>query len=156
MSESALVMLACSASKGSVAAPAVDLYRGVMFETLRAHLPTGDDEPILMILSAKHGLLFGHDVIEPYDQCLTRELAKELIAAGFPDDITFDGAVFDQVLLAGGEEYRAVMRTYIEAMREFGQVSDDATVIETSGGIGQQRQQLGQFLDQLQQVKAAA
>lgn len=139
-------MMACSAAKADSLRPAVDLYQGVMYQTLRAHLPPTDDDLVIMILSAEHGLIFGHEEIEPYDRELTAERADELIATGFPDDIYFDGPTFDRVFLAGGAEYRRVMRAYIVAMREFGQVEPGATVEEVDGGIGQQRHQLGKFL----------
>jgi hypothetical protein len=147
---SALVLLACSCSKAEtpVPMPAVKLYQGVMYQTLREHRPVDidPDELTILIVSAEHGLLCEDDEIEPYDRRMTVERADELIAAGFPEDMYFDGPTFDRVLLAGGADYRRVMRAYVEAMRGFDQIAPDAEVIEVSGGIGDQRHQLGEFL----------
>ncbi len=143
---SALLMMACSAAKADHACAAVDLYQGVMYQTLRAHLPENDEALVIMVVSAEHGLLFGHDEVAPYDRELTPARAEELIAAGFPDDIAFDGDTFDRVFLAGGAEYRRLMLAYVQAMREFGQVEPQAAIEEVSGGIGEQRHQLGAFL----------
>ena len=77
---------------------------------------------------------------------MTPERADELIAQGFPEDMYFDGPTFDRVLLAGGAEYRRVMHAYLAAMRAFEQVEQEAEIIEVSGGIGEQRHQLGEFL----------
>lgn len=141
-----LIMMACSAAKLDHAAPATELYQGVMFQTLRAHLPAGEDQPCVVILSAEHGLVCDNDEIEPYEREMTKERSDELVSAGYPDDFYFDGDPFEQIILAGGELYRRVMRVYIETMREFGAVAPGAVVIETCGGIGEQRHQLGAFL----------
>lgn len=142
-------MMACSGAKADSIRPAVELYQGVMYQTLRAHLPENDEELVIMIVSAEHGLLFAHDEIDPYDRELTTERADELIAAGFPDDIAFDGPTFSRVFLAGGAEYRRVMRAYVDAMHEFGQVEHGARIDEVHGGIGEQRHQLAEFLQSI-------
>jgi hypothetical protein len=50
------------------------------------------------------------------------------------------------VLLAGGKNYRRVMRAALERQAEFGVGSAGASVAETSGSLGYQRQQLSAFL----------
>lgn len=150
---STLVLMACSGAKAETRTPlpAIDLYQGVMFQTLREHRPVDIDpeELCILIVSAEHGLLCHDDDIEPYDRQMTAERADELVERGFPDDMYFDGPVFDRVLLAGGAEYRRVMHMYLGAMREFEQLTPDARIEEVSGGIGEQRHQLGEFLRSL-------
>lgn len=150
----ALLLMACSAAKADKPSAAIDLYQGVMYETLRAHMPPPAFEPVVMIVSAEHGLLFSHEEIAPYDRELTEERADELIAAGFPDGVTFDGQVFNRVFLAGGAEYRRVMRAYVDAMHGFGQIEHGARIEEVSGGIGDHRHQLGNFLRLLDPAQA--
>ncbi len=150
-----LVMMACSGSKLSREAPAIDLYQGVMFQTLRTHRCPEDDLDVV-IVSAEHGLLADNDVVEPYDRQMDDARAAELIAAGFPEDFYFEGEPYDAVMLAGGEAYRKVMRSYVEAMKEFGAIAPDAIIEETTGGIGDQRAQLGSFLAARAHLKDAA
>jgi hypothetical protein len=144
---SALVIMACCCTKAAATTPipAIELYQGVMYQTLREHRPAHDDLEVL-IVSAEHGLLWGTDEIETYDQRMTAERADELIAAGIPDDMVFFDPMYERILLAGGAEYRRVMRAYVDAMRAFGQIADRADVMEVHGGIGEQRQQLAAFL----------
>ncbi|WP_392387887.1 DUF6884 domain-containing protein [Burkholderia gladioli] len=51
-----LVVLACSARKLAHAAPAIELYRGVMYSTYRANVHA-ETAPAMMILSARHGFI---------------------------------------------------------------------------------------------------
>lgn len=155
---SALLLMACSCTKAETSepVPAIDLYQGVMYQTLREHRPTDidPDDLTILIVSAEHGLLCEHDEIATYERRMTPERADELAAQGFPEDFYFDGPTFDRVLLAGGADYRRVMRVYVEAMRKFGQVDAEAEVVEVSGGIGEQRQQLAGFLRSIERVAA--
>lgn len=155
---SALVLLACSGTKAATSAPlpAADMYQGVMYQTLRQHRPDDaeGDQLTVLIVSAEHGLICESDAIEPYDRRMTPERADELVARGFPDDLYFDGPTFGRVRLAGGAEYRRVMRAYVAAMLEFGQIEPDAAIVEVSGGIGEQRHQLAEFLREAERVAA--
>lgn len=140
-----LVILACSATKLPYAARALDLYQGVMYGTFRANVRR-DAHPHVVILSALHGFIRSDAVIEPYEQRLTSERADHMLRhlddflpAQSPQGIT-------KVLLAGGAEYRRVMRAAVPRLVERGCITAQASVTETSGGIGYQRQQLGEFL----------
>lgn len=147
-----LVFMPCSAKKGGKAGPAMDLYQGVFFQTFRSNVPA-DAMPNVVILSAEHGFIGPDAQIEPYDRLLDKARADEMLGdmpkvitdikkamAGIPADQIKD------VLLVGGKEYQAVMRAALAQMKEDGLIPEDASVNATSGGIGEQRQQLGQYL----------
>lgn len=53
------------------------------------------------------------------------------------------------VIVAGGGDYRRVFLALLAQLRENGDVSPQAGVLVTQGGIGQQRAQLGAWIDQL-------
>jgi len=141
-----LLMLACSGMKLAAPAPALELYRGVMYQTYRANVRAGA-EPHIVILSALHGFLNPETIIAPYDQRMTGARADEMLAhlvsrymvgASWPREL---GNVF----LAGGAEYRRVMRAALDALRDCYGIEAIA-IAETRGGIGEQRAQLGAFL----------
>lgn len=69
-------LIACSASKGPVAAPAAELYRGDVFRKALtwAHREAYTE---VAILSARHGLVPLHQVVEPYDASLTTATLQE-------------------------------------------------------------------------------
>ncbi|GAB7549568.1 DUF6884 domain-containing protein [Cupriavidus sp. 8B] len=144
-----LVLMACSATKLNRPAPAMDLYRGVMFETFRAHV-RADAQPQVIILSAQHGFIQPDAEIAPYDARMTADRAETLLSglstamagASWPDQV---GPVF----LAGGMHYRRVMRAAVERWARKVGAGSAPTITETSGGIGMQRSQLGQYLDGL-------
>lgn len=72
-----LILMPCSAGKLSSAAPAEDVYTGVMWQTLRAQMQV---LPRLAILSGKHGFLCMDQVIDPYEQLMTESRAQELLS----------------------------------------------------------------------------
>ena len=145
----ALLLLACSGTKLDQPAPAIELYRGVMYQTYRTHV-RAEAAPQVVILSALHGFVPAGDELAPYDLRMTAERADDMLAhlrsrtmarVAWPREI-------GPVLLAGGAQYRRVMRATIEALwNGFGTVP--ASVQETSGGIGEQRAQLGRFLREI-------
>lgn len=141
----AVVIMACSATKQERAAPALELYQGVMYSTFRANVKR-EARPHVLILSALHGFIPGEEVIEPYEQRLTPERAEHMLTKL---DRYMHGCLPSgtrKVLLAGGSDYRRVMRAAVQRQLERGLLSAGVDVTETSGGIGYQRQQLGTFL----------
>lgn len=146
-----LVILACSGRKLPYAAPALELYQGVMYSTFRAHVRP-EAFPNVMILSALHGFIRGDAVIEPYDLRLSQRCRDGMIdslgedpGVGWPEGVT-------RVLLAGGRDYRRVMHAAVPILVDRGFVSARAAVLETSGGIGCQRQQLAGFLTSCREI----
>ncbi|BCB23187.1 hypothetical protein KNT66_gp15 [Burkholderia phage FLC5] len=147
-----LILMACSATKAATAAPAFELYQGVMYSTFRANAPA--TLPAVVILSAKHGFLTAEQVVEPYEQRMTEARADEMLAE-LPD---FDAiewpAGVRSILLAGGKAYRRVMRAAIERRIELGLLDRDVTIKQTAGGIGYQRAQLGAYLRDIGRLNA--
>ena len=140
-----LVIMACSGMKLPHAAPAMELYQGVMYSTFRANVQR-DARPVVVILSALYGFIASDAFIEPYEQRLTPERADLMLSdlGTYLSVSSPEGAA--NVLLAGGGEYRRVMRGAIPRLIERGFIASEAKVTETTGGIGYQRQQLGEFL----------
>lgn len=140
-----LVIMACSAAKKPSPEPAIELYTGVMYSTFRAHA-NPVVRPHVAILSAQHGVIAGDQLLQPYDQKLTPARAREMLAS-LPEYVQFSTPLdAKNVLLAGGQEYRLIMRAALPLLMATGVIAPSATITETSGGIGYQRQQLGQFL----------
>lgn len=142
-----LIIMACSATKGREAAPAIDLYQGVMYSTFRANVTVR--RPAVVILSARHGFIESDRVIEPYEQRMTDVRAGEMLLAlpefdsiEWPDNVR-------SILLAGGKAYQNVMRAAISRRIELGVLNTDVCIEHTSRGIGYQRAQLGAYLRSL-------
>lgn len=139
----ALLLIACSAKKLDGTHRALDLYRGAMYNVLRKWMPA--TPPDICILSAKHGLLHADTMTESYEQPMTTDRARELVAQALPL-AGFADKRYREVFIAGGALYRAVGRAYVDQLRAAGHVAEDAPVRMTEGGIGTQRGQLGQYL----------
>jgi hypothetical protein len=136
--------MACSATKGTTPAPAFELYRGVMYSTFRANAPAL--RPAVVILSAKHGFVSADQILEPYEQRMSEARGDVMLAelARF-DAITWPTDV-RTVFLAGGKDYRRVMRAALDRRIRLGSIAADVSIQETAGGIGYQRAQLGGYL----------
>ncbi|HHA1396904.1 TPA: DUF6884 domain-containing protein [Enterobacter hormaechei subsp. xiangfangensis] len=142
-----LIIMACSATKGREVAPAMDLYKGVMYSTFRANVPA--TWPAIVILSARHGFIEADRVIAPYEQRMTEARAGEMVGelTAF-DSIKWPSGV-RSILLAGGKNYQKVMRAAIERRIKLGLLDANIIIEQTSGGIGYQRAQLGAYLRDL-------
>ncbi|MBW5286760.1 hypothetical protein [Burkholderia gladioli] len=95
-----------------------------------------------------NGLPFNdsHTVIEPDQQRMTEARAEALLeefASAIPAAWAAGARI---ILLAGGKNYRRVMRAALERQAERGIGPAGASVAETSGSLGYQRQQLSVFL----------
>lgn len=127
-------------------APALELYRGVMYETYRAHRgPMAG--PAVVILSAKHGLLSPSEVIDPYDMRMSARRAQEILVGLEAQVSSYQWPTsIEQVFLAGGAEYRRVMTRAIEILQELRLAPLDVRISSTCGGLGYQRSQLREYL----------
>lgn len=147
MTNTTLLLIACSAAKLEGTHRALDLYRGTMFSVLRKWMP--EAPPDICILSAKHGLLHADALTDSYEQPMTADRARELVArlplAGF------EGKRYSEVFIAGGRLYRELGRAYVAQLGAAGIISQDAPLKMTEGGIGTQRGQLGAYLRGLDQ-----
>ncbi|HFI9381063.1 TPA: DUF6884 domain-containing protein [Vibrio parahaemolyticus] len=79
MNKSVLI-IGCSDAKADSALPAFDLYQGTMYQLIRANLPNIHDHCDVLILSAKHGLISSHQVIEPYDQRIAKRTNSSTVS----------------------------------------------------------------------------
>ncbi len=137
-----LYLCACSASKRDGAPrPAVDLYTGAYFQSLGKTAP--ERRPDTIIISAKHGVLGGDEVIAPYDQRMTPGRVAELAAdpaqrKRFRELIK--GHDYRDILIAAGADYRPL----IEALAA--DLPEGANVNMASGGIGTQKGQIKDWL----------
>ena len=144
---STLLLMACSATKLTHAAPAIDLYRGVMYGTYRANVKALA-RPHVVILSARHGFIPADTLIEPYEERMTPARADD-IARNLDDVTHMDWPRARNIMFAGGADYRRVMRSAIHRLVAAGTLDQDVEITETTDGIGYQRQQLGAFLRRL-------
>jgi hypothetical protein len=127
-------------------AAAKDLYKGVFYQTYNRQVKPGA-EPQMMILSAKHGFVTPKQMLEPYNQKMTPQQAEDLVntvkksleAVDWPTGI-------EEVMLVGGKHYQRVMNAAVDELKAQGKIPEDVVVRATKGEIGQQRQQLGEYL----------
>lgn len=75
-----LLVLGCTKAKRPTPGPAIEVYNGPLFQELRGLKTDMPQEkfPDVRILSAKYGLIKADDLIEPYDQLLDEERARQL------------------------------------------------------------------------------
>ena len=141
-----LLLMPCSDMKCETPAAAKDLYKGVFYQTYNRQVKPGA-EPHMMILSAKHGFVTPKQMLEPYNQKMTPQQAEELVntvkksleAVEWPTGI-------EEVMLVGGKHYQRVMNAAVDELKAQGKIPEDVVVRATKGEIGQQRQQLGEYL----------
>jgi hypothetical protein len=142
-----LVFMPCSGLKAEEPLRADQIYTGVMWQTLRAHCVR---TPAMLILSARHGVLSPATVIEPYNQRMTRQRIQEFLGAVEANvqvalDTHPEGG-FREVALVGGAFYREVMAAILFRLQDEHWLARDAVLLRSSGGLGQQRAQLGAYL----------
>lgn len=141
-----LLLLACSGMKLATPAPALQLYRGVMYQTYRANVKPGA-APHVVILSALHGFIDPETIIAPYDQRMTPARAGDMLeqlGTRYMPQATWPHSL-GTVFLAGGAEYRRLMHAALRWLAACKGI-EAASISETRGGIGTQRSQLGHFL----------
>lgn len=121
--------------------PAVERYTGPLWQTLRAVDPRGTKARVAFV-SARYGFREAGETIENYDEKLTEQKARAMIAGGigkhWPEQktgwrntgggqsawpaisfLTVDGLhPFDEVCLVGGHLYLDVMRSFVGEFRK--------------------------------------
>jgi hypothetical protein len=149
-----LVLMACCATKkkGMGMGPAIEVYTGVFFQTLKNKLKEGA-MPNLRILSAKYGFIAPDQKIEVYDKVMDKSSADgfmldDKLVEGFPSNIK-------DVLIVGSDQYQRVMKAAIEDLIKAGKIDKGASINVTKGGIGEQRAQLGKYLSGLPSTERA-
>lgn len=175
-----LVLMGCSATKrDAIHVPAFDLYDGPMWQTLRTHLgriPRGN----VCVLSGKYGFINALSRIRTYEARLTSQKADYLIDRGViacndqfglirPGEATgpnplveANGTVrcglypYRAVIVAASGEYERVFNSFAAEFQSHQLVGTPCTMLRVAGGIGEQRQQLGQWLDEINATAVAA
>jgi len=155
--EKTLVLIACGAKKkeDGKAHSLYNLYEGPMWQTLRLNIGDIPKENVI-VLSAYHGLSRSDKYSKAYDEQLTPKRADEIIGNGIRTEISsfLKGKEFDSVIIAGSGEYRRVFYQIANRMKARGNILPDAMIAETTGGIGEQRGQFGDYLNQVNQKPA--
>jgi hypothetical protein len=163
-----LILMACGGRKADTrgqAVPLVELYEGPMWSTLRKHLGGAEELAQLgahvMVLSGGLGFVPALTLAKPYEARLQSAAADALIAGGItaadasgltplqrvsPPGRGSNGLPWLAVIAAGGSDYRRVFLSWIGELRQRGVITAEAPALTTSGGIGVQRSQLGQWL----------
>ena len=149
-----LVIMPCCDMKGAEKAPAMELYKGVFFQTFRSNAQEGG-RPNVVILSAKHGFIAPTKEIEPYDQMMTSSRSDEMLVdlPRLISNLQIPEGIED-VLIVGGKDYQRVMKAAVAELQKDGTISENASVNATSGGIGDQRKQLGEYLRSIPSAEA--
>jgi hypothetical protein len=101
------LIISCSANKLTGSHRALDLYQARQFKIARQLQDCGWT---VFVLSAKHGLISGSDLIADYDQKMDRSRAAELanqLPATFPA-----GPVY----VYGGKLYRDVVKSWADRL----------------------------------------
>lgn len=146
----ALLILACSKRKngGVSPAPALHLYDGVNYCVLRKMLlergwPAGLQ---IKILSAKHGLIDGARLIEPYDQRLDKDRAAKI-----------NPKVLAELrkLPAPRTVFVNLGQDYMPAINGLKEVFLDSEISVANGPIGMKMQAMKQWLEGLDYRTAA-
>lgn len=172
--ERTLILMACSATKRDVGdglphgVPLSELYDGPTWQTLRVHM--GPDYPRnVVVLSGRYGIVPAGQNVLPYEGRLSTQQATELIRGGIlgrqgdgMSPLAVMGAraagPWQGVIVCAGENYRRVFLALLQQLRQWGALDPLAPLLVTHGGIGEQRSQLGRWVDQLRgnALKAAA
>ena len=171
-SDRRLLVIACCATKTDAPGeiPALERYAGTLFQTLKSKgIP---DDVDVAILSAEYGLIRADHPLSEYETEMTTDRKKELLQdLSFTQLVKgtlggLGGNDYKDVLIAGGKNYRdTIIEAHNSGVRkwkpsetgkdiEYGKKGDWIPVTdppywitETKGrGIGDQRQQLGEWL----------
>lgn len=142
-----MVLIACSASKLSHAAPARDLYTSDLFRKSLAWAESLQDEggKVIFVLSAMHGLVPLDRVIEPYDVSLVNMTApqRRVWAQAAWQQLRHHLSEGADIVFLAGRLYRDGL---VARMLSNGVAQERIKVPLEGLGIGQQKQWLAQRL----------
>lgn len=159
--------------------PLYDLYNGPTWSSLRKSLgEDGHLKARIVVLSGKYGICSAGLHSKPYEARLSSNKADDLIRGGLlglqyhfgaldarkgfhaPAPLCYMQAPYDPrspwnrfpwkaVIVCGGSEYRRAFMALIAQMLMCGEVDPEAAILATTGGIGEQRSQIGRWVAQL-------
>ena len=149
-----LLIISCSERKIDLPGllPAIDRYDGPTYRCLRKFrdtviFPNNHGFPYnlrILILSAKHGLIFPETCIDPYDFKMTLERARGM-AVEVQCDLIRCLEFYDIAYSGTGEVFINLGKTYRRTLEGFGWGT--ISTMEASGGIGQKTQQMKAWLE---------
>jgi hypothetical protein len=145
-----LLIISCSQRKKSDAGllPAIDRYDGPAFRVLRKFLGEAPaDPPVVLILSAKYGLIEAAQPLPDYDCRMSAALAKQLHPLVLEAGMRILGSDhWQEVGFCVGKQYRAAL----DGLREF--VPGGARVGFIGGGLGRRLTALRGWLRRAERV----
>ena len=102
---STIALIACSSKKTEHGSQAANLYTSDLFRKSKAYASIISDR--WYILSAKHGLLSPHEVIEPYNVTLNEmnKKERESWANHVWEQITSASDPLDDIIILAGKKY---------------------------------------------------
>jgi hypothetical protein len=166
--EDVLFFVACSDRKleTDTPVPLRDLYDGPVWQTLRSHGSHVRDSQIV-VLSGKYGWTGAGAFHLPYNERISPQKVDRLVERGATvQDRTSKGMVigwtpvqlvarpfgaepWTAVVVCAGELYRRAIDPVVRELKDLGYIDAGAPELVMSGGIGDQRGQLGQVLRHL-------
>ncbi|MHA1671974.1 MAG: DUF6884 domain-containing protein [Promethearchaeota archaeon] len=141
LNQQIVIITGCSVKKLTKKAPASELYQGVVFKKVKdlAKLLKLD----FMTLSAKYGLLYGSEIIEPYDVVIKNKTdILKLQEIVIPQLVQIEKK-YSLIILIMGKNYRAVIAPRFGAKYK---------MIHDSKGIGGLTSRLNRYLKNSLQI----
>lgn len=139
-----IVIISCSNRKRefSQAIPAIDVYDGPYYKTIRKLLREGKlpEDIKILIISAKYGLISIKDHIEFYDRRITKKIAEELkpkVLSKFQQEIKSE---CEELVINLGIDYLPAVEG-IESL-----IPDGCQIKYITGTIIKRRQKLKEYL----------
>jgi len=129
------VITACSKRKLDYEAPASELYQGDMFKkSRRIAMKLGAD---FHVLSAKHGLIEGSKIIEPYDTIIQTKKDMDRLRSNLNEKILEKLALYEKVIIIMGKKYREILEPFFKS---------NYYVLRSSTGLGEFKSLLNDLL----------
>ena len=126
LSERIAVIVACSKQKLDHKAPASELYQGDMFK--KSKLIAIKLQADFYILSAKHGLITGSKIIEPYETVIQTKKDKDRLRLNLDGEILENLALYGKVIIIMGQKYKDVLEPFFK---------NNYYILRTSTGLGE-------------------
>ena len=126
LSERIAVITGCSKQKLDHKAPASELYQGNMFK--KSKLIAIKLQADFYILSAKHGLITGSKIIEPYETVIQTKKDKDRLRLNLDGKILENLALYGKVIIIMGQKYRNVLEPFFK---------NNYYILRTSTGLGE-------------------
>jgi len=135
LGERIAVIVACSKQKLDHKAPASELYQGDMFK--KSKLIAIKLHADFFIVSAKHGLIMGSKIIEPYNTVIQTKKDKDRLRSTLDAKILENLALYGKVIVIMGQKYRDILEPFFK---------DNYYILRTSTGLGEYKRVLNNLI----------